>query len=159
MSSAGASTYSYSSWSSTKHELFFCYFTTGGLKTCCTEIAKDPKTDHEAVMEGLTSDSTNNVYNVNCAAEETKIKFDHKLKRKLRNEIKRGPLCKQAVEEYVENDWEDLGKSLVVDNKRISDDPSLNGTPLMNPILLGQDGLLQLRNLLQNYLMIAEKSR
>ena len=41
--------------------------------------------DDEAVMEGLTSDSTNNVYNVNCAAEETKIKFDHKLKRKLSN--------------------------------------------------------------------------
>ena len=37
----------------------------------------------EAVMEGLTSDSTNAVYNVLCAAEETTIKFDHKLKRKL----------------------------------------------------------------------------
>ena len=32
-------------------------------------------------MEGLTSDSTNNVYNMNRNAEENAIKFDHKLKR------------------------------------------------------------------------------
>ena len=41
------------------------------------------KNDDEAVMEGLTSDSTDNVCNMNRAAEENAIKFDHKLKRKL----------------------------------------------------------------------------
>ena len=42
-------------------------------------------------MEGLTSHLTNNVYNVNRAAEETTSKIDHQLKRKVID----------ACEEYV----------------------------------------------------------
>ncbi|XP_033137837.1 uncharacterized protein LOC103845324 isoform X2 [Brassica rapa] len=87
--------------------------------------------DDEAVMEGSISDSTNDLYNVLRAAEETTIKLDHKHKRKLTeacdesvhrsrinvegSEIKIGPLGKQVMEENVGNGWEDLGKSLLVD--------------------------------------------
>ena len=63
------------------------------------------------------------------------------------------------MEENLGNGREDLGKSLLVENKGIRDDHSLNGTPLMNPALLEQDGLPLLSNLRQHYLMIAEKSR
>ena len=63
------------------------------------------------------------------------------------------------MEENFGNGREDLGKSLLVKNKGNSDNPSLNGTPLMNPTLLEQDGLPQLSNLRQHYLVIAEKSR
>ena len=63
------------------------------------------------------------------------------------------------MEENVGNGREDLGKNLLVENKGISDDHSLNGYLLMNPTLLGQDGLPQLSNLPQHYFMIAEKSR
>ncbi|CAF1769534.1 unnamed protein product [Brassica oleracea] len=63
------------------------------------------------------------------------------------------------MEENFGNGREDLGKSLLVNNKGISDDPSLNGTPLMNPTLLEKDGLPLLRNLRQHYLVIAENSR
>ncbi|CAN7032896.1 unnamed protein product [Brassica oleracea var. botrytis] len=45
------------------------------------------------------------------------------------------------MEENLGNGREDLGKSLLVENKGIRDDPSLNGTPLMKPTLLEQDGL------------------
>ncbi|CAN7067328.1 unnamed protein product [Brassica rapa subsp. trilocularis] len=145
--------------------------------------------DDEAVMEGSISDSTNDLYNVLRAAEETTIKLDHKHKRKLTeacdesvhrsrinvegSEIKIGPLGKQVMEENVGNGWEDLGKSLLVDvgngwedlgksilveKKGINDDPSLDGTLLMNPSLLNEDGLPQLSNLPQHYLTIAEKS-
>ncbi|KAF8102466.1 hypothetical protein N665_0198s0166 [Sinapis alba] len=136
--------------------------------------------DDEAVMEApeawLTTDSTNTVYGVNRAAEVTTIKFDHKLKGKLidgsgessvhgssivveGSEIKSGHLGKQVVEEDIGTGWEDLGKSLLVEKKGINNDPSLDGTPLMNPTLLDQDGLGQLSNLQQRYLMLSEKSR
>lgn len=127
--------------------------------------------DDEAVMEA--PDSTNTVHGVNRAAELTTAKFDHKLKGKLTdglgecvhrsnivvedNEIKSEPLDKQLVDEIVENGWVDLGKSILVEKKSIDDDPSLDGTPLMNPTLFDQDGLRQLSNLQKHYLMIAEK--
>ena len=63
------------------------------------------------------------------------------------------------MEENLGKGREDLGKSLLVENKGIRDDPSLNGTPLMKPTLLEQDGLPMLSNLRQHYLVIAENSR
>ena len=62
------------------------------------------------------------------------------------------------MEENLGKGREDLGKSLLVENEGISDDPSLNGTPLMKPTLLEQDGLPLLSNLRQHYLVIAENS-
>ncbi|KAL0887178.1 hypothetical protein Bca101_011161 [Brassica carinata] len=96
------------------------------------------------------------------AAEVTTIKFDHKLKGNLSDgsaesvhrssivveggERKSGPLGKQVVEEDVGNGWVDLGRSLLVEQKSINNDPSLDGIPQMNPTLLNRDGLRQLRN-------------